>query len=130
MYNPLDDIESFIEMLSRGVIPGEDGQPLLAEQEFIERIKSALFYSMMKRQCGTFPIPGITAPAVTNYTEDKQKLQIKKNSATCGFVLLTYRSETSRLDLWATTREPNIATWQYVRSQWEGPLREPECVYL
>ena len=74
MYNLLDDIEAFIEMLSRGVIPGEDGQPLLAEQELIERIKSALFYSMMKRQCGTFPIPGITAPAVTNYTVDKHNL--------------------------------------------------------
>ena len=83
MYNPLDDIESFIEMLSRGVIPGEDGQPLLAEQEFIERIKSALFRSMMKRQCETLPIPGITAPAVTNYTVDKRVCILYTNLSKC-----------------------------------------------
>ena len=64
MYDPLDDIEGFIEMLSRGVIPGRDGRPLLADQQATEQIKSALFSSMMKRQCEVFPIPGITAPEV------------------------------------------------------------------
>ena len=66
MYNPLDDIKGFIEMLNRGTIPGRDGQPLLAGQGAIERIKSALFSSMMKRQCEVYPIPGITAPEVRN----------------------------------------------------------------
>ena len=64
MYDPLDDIEGFIDMLNRGVIPGRDGQPLLAGRQAIERIKSALFSSMMKRQCDVYPIPGITTPEV------------------------------------------------------------------